>query len=140
MVLFRTYEAIVGVVSHDFFDDLSDSSVRRGIALERRDRVFQTFVRNQYSAHLKEILLTLQNEYTDWAATEQTPQMIKEQVLSALSDGLYSSPAVFSLGTFYRRTEKAFFYHFAHKTKSGPYSTVRTAHYMQIKFISRKQP
>ena len=60
-VYFRTYEALVGVVTHDFFDELSEAEVRDGLQPERRDRILQTFVRNQYDAHLKEILLTLQN-------------------------------------------------------------------------------
>ena len=41
----------------------------------------QTFVRNHYSAHLREILLTLQNEYTDWADEGgEGPEKVKEQV------------------------------------------------------------
>ena len=76
----RTYDALVGVTTHDFFDELSDDDVRRGITIEQRNRMMQTYVRNQYSSHLQEILLTLENEYTDWAETVQLPHMIKEQV------------------------------------------------------------
>ena len=57
---------------------------------------------------------------------ESAPSVVREQVLAALSDGLYNAPAVFSVGTFYRKTENAFFYHFKHKTQSGPYKAVRT--------------
>ena len=46
------------------------------------------------------------------------------QVMSAFSDGLYASPAVFSAGTFFRKTKDTYFYHFSHQTKSGPYATV----------------
>lgn len=74
----------MGVTTHDYFSDLSDADVRRGVALERRDRMLQTFVRNQYSAHLQEILLTLQNEYTDWRREDaQTPEVVREQVIEA---------------------------------------------------------
>ncbi|XP_059081378.1 neuroligin-4, Y-linked-like [Tigriopus californicus] len=119
----RTYEALVGVVNHDFFDDLSEDDVQNGITIEQRNRMLQTFVRNQYSAHLQEILLTLQNEYTDWAETVQSPHMNKDQILSAFSDGLYGAPGIFSAGTFFRKSKNTFFYHFTHHTKSGPYAT-----------------
>ena len=74
----------MGVVSHDYFDDLSDADASSGVSagLEQRDRRLQTFVRNHYSSHLREILLTLQNEYTDWSEDEQTPIMIRNQVRS----------------------------------------------------------
>ena len=77
---FRTYDALVGVSTHDFFDSLSELDIRRGVTTQQRDRMLQTFVRNQYSAHLQEILLTLQNEYTDWDKEQQTQAMVKEQV------------------------------------------------------------
>ena len=53
LLLFRTYDALIGIVTHDYFDELSDSQVRRGLSLEQRDKMFQTFVRNQYNAHLQ---------------------------------------------------------------------------------------
>lgn len=76
----RTYDALIGVVTHDFFNELSDSQVRFGMTLDERDKMFQTYVRNQYSAHLQEILLTMQNEYTDWQVSVQHPSGIREQV------------------------------------------------------------
>ena len=71
---------MVGVVTHDAFDWLSDREAREGIALEQRDRMLQTFVRNHYTAHLQEILLTLQNEYTNWEETTAHPASVREQV------------------------------------------------------------
>ena len=72
---------MIGVATHDYFDDISDADVRRGVPTERRDRMLQTFVRNHYSAHLREILLTLQNEYTDWTEYGgESPAKVKEQV------------------------------------------------------------
>ena len=41
---------------------------------------FQTYVRNNYNAHLQEILLTLQNEYTDWEDSVQHPTSVRNQV------------------------------------------------------------
>ena len=46
------------------------------------------------------------------------------QILSAFSDGLFVSPAVVSASTFARKTEDAYFYHFNHSHKSGPYAAV----------------
>ena len=79
-VFFRTYDALIGIVTHDFFNELSDTQIRFGMSLDERDKMFQTFVRNQYSAHLQEILLTMQNEYTDWQVSVQKPTSIREQV------------------------------------------------------------
>ena len=78
--ILRTYEALIGIASHDFFDELSDDQVRLGMSLEERDKMLQTFVRNQYNAHLQEILLTLQNEYTDWEQSVQHPSNVREKV------------------------------------------------------------
>ena len=44
--------------------------------------------------------------------------------MSAFSDGLFVSPAVVSASTFARKTEDAYFYHFDHSPKSGPYAAV----------------
>lgn len=77
---YRSYDALVGVVTHDFASGLSDADWRSGFGVERRDLMLQTFVRNGYSAHLQEILLTLQNEYTDWAADRQTRKINLRQV------------------------------------------------------------
>ena len=46
------------------------------------------------------------------------------QVLSAFSDGLYVSPALFSAGTFARKNKDTYFYHFEHGPRSGPYAAV----------------
>ena len=35
------YEAMIGVVSHDYFDDLPDADARRGVPAERKDRMLQ---------------------------------------------------------------------------------------------------
>ena len=106
---------MVGIVSHDFFSELSNREVAEGIAGEQKDHmlqvcdivdnwnvviidsffishystryqrififlVFQTYVRNNYNAHLQEILLTLQNEYTDWEDSVQHPTSVRNQV------------------------------------------------------------
>ena len=47
-VFSRTYDALIGIVTHDFFNELSDTQIRLGMSLDERDKMFQTFVRNQY--------------------------------------------------------------------------------------------
>jgi len=46
---------MIGVVSHDYFDALSDEDLTSGISQQQRDRMLQTFVRNHYNAHLQVI-------------------------------------------------------------------------------------
>ena len=93
----RSYEALIGIVSHDTFDWLSDKQSRFATASglesgsidttsdslspEQRDRIYQSYVRNHYKAHLKEILLIVQNEYTDWDSGSHSNRIdIRDQV------------------------------------------------------------
>jgi hypothetical protein len=50
---------MIGVVTHDYFDALSDEDLTSGISQQQRDRMLQTFVRNHYNAHLQVIKLQL---------------------------------------------------------------------------------
>lgn len=44
---YSSYEALLGVVSHDYFDSMSDEELTTGITLPQRDRILKNFVRNQ---------------------------------------------------------------------------------------------
>ena len=77
---FSSYGAIVGVVTHDAFDWLSDGEVKQGFVREERDRMLQTYVRNHYVANLQDILLTLQTEYTDWTEVKPHAMSSRHQV------------------------------------------------------------
>ena len=92
-------------MSHDTFDWLSDKQSRfataagpesgsidtaggggEGLSPEQRDRIFQSYVRNHYKAHLKEILLIVQNEYTDWDSGSHGNRVdIRDQVSTILT-------------------------------------------------------
>ena len=50
---------MIGVVTHDYFNDLSDEDLTSGISQQQRDRMLQTFVRNHYNAHLQVGLQTI---------------------------------------------------------------------------------
>lgn len=45
---------------------MSAEEEKYGIEVERRDRILRTLVRNLFTYHQQEILLTVLNEYTDW--------------------------------------------------------------------------
>ena len=49
------------------------------------------------------------------------PETTRSQLVSALSDAMFVSPGVHSAGTFARRRNNTFFYHFGHATRSGMY-------------------
>ena len=54
------------------------------------------------------------------------PEKIREHLIAALSDAMFVAPAVHSAGTFFRRRNNTFFYHFNHQTKGGMYAKVNT--------------
>ena len=49
---------------------------------------------------------------------------LRDDLVTALSDAMFLSPAVHSAGTFSRRRNNTYFFHFAHQTKSGMYLEV----------------
>lgn len=65
---------------------------QNGLNETRRDKILRTYVRNTYRYHLHEIYSTLRNEYTDWEKGEQSPNIIKEGLLSLLGDGQVAAP------------------------------------------------
>ena len=62
----RSYEALIGCVSHDWFHSLSEQQLEEGVKQQDRDNIFRTYTMNNYDNHLMEIFLAVQNEYTDW--------------------------------------------------------------------------
>jgi len=78
---FRTYDALVGVATHDFLDALPDAAVRGdGLPASARDRMLQSFVRSHYTSGLREILLALQHEYADWEGRGDSASEVLQQV------------------------------------------------------------
>lgn len=62
--IFRNYAALIGVVSHDFFTELSNTEMEEGIAREQRDQMLQV---NSYHIILElySIMLMQINKYID---------------------------------------------------------------------------
>ena len=52
------------------------------------------------------------------------PVTTRSNLVSALSDAMFVSPGIHSAGTFARRKNNTFFFHFSHQTKSGMYAEV----------------
>jgi len=55
------------------------------------------------------------------------PNLHAAQLVSALSDAMFAAPALHSAGTFFRRKNNTFLYHFNHQTKGGMYAKVDSA-------------
>ncbi|XP_034951793.1 neuroligin-1-like isoform X2 [Chelonus insularis] len=85
-------DLLLGLTSCEAWLDISEDDLKNGINSTRRDRILRTFVRNTYRYHLHEIYSTLKNEYTDWEKDEQSPNVIKEGLLSLLGDGQVAAP------------------------------------------------
>ncbi|KAH0554197.1 neuroligin-1 [Cotesia glomerata] len=85
-------DLLMGLTSCEAWLDLSEDDLKNGINATRRDRILRTYVRNTYRYHLHEIYSTLKNEYTDWEKDEQSPNAIRESLLSLLGDGQVAAP------------------------------------------------
>ena len=75
-----------------------------------------TFYKMNFSALLTE------NFYCGQQVPE--PNTTRSQLVSALSDAMFVSPGVHSAGTFARRKNNTYFFHFSHQTKNGMYAEV----------------
>ena len=68
------------------------------------------------------------NNINNFLQTDVDGRTLRDELVSAISDAMYLSPAVHSAGTFSRRKNNTFFFHFSHQTKSGIYAEVRSCH------------
>jgi neuroligin len=79
-------------------------------------------VRNLFDFHRKEIFDAIVNEYTDWENPHDHPKTIRNGVLDALSDALYTAPlletARLHAGEDGNKQSNTFVYVFAHETRS----------------------
>ena len=69
---FRSYDAIIGVTSNDWFHEQSAEILEKGIQQEEKDKFLRSYIINNYEAHLKEIFLSVSNEYTQWDQVNET--------------------------------------------------------------------
>ncbi|UXI17201.1 hypothetical protein NH340_JMT03144 [Sarcoptes scabiei] len=128
--LFGSYELLLGVAKAESFNSFSALDEENGTELGRRDKILKTMLKNLFDSHLKELFLTIVNEYTDWASSHQHPIQSFDSMLKIFSDALIVAPTVragllhtqlSSVTTFARK--RTYFFTFSHQTESGDYPT-----------------
>jgi hypothetical protein len=62
----RSYDAMVGVTSNDWFHQQGANILEKGIREEEKDKLLRSFIINNYETHLREIFLAVENEYSQW--------------------------------------------------------------------------
>ena len=63
---FRSYDALIGVTTKDWFHQQGSESFDRGINRETKEKYLRSYILNNYENHLKEIFLAVTNEYSEW--------------------------------------------------------------------------
>ncbi|KPM05769.1 neuroligin-2-like protein [Sarcoptes scabiei] len=128
--LFGSYELLLGVAKAESFNSFSALDEENGTELGRRDKILKTMLKNLFDSHLKELFLTIVNEYTDWASSHQHPIQSFDSMLKIFSDALIVAPTVragllhtqlSSVTTFARK--RTYFFTFSHQTENGDYPT-----------------
>ncbi|KAG8242126.1 neurexin protein binding [Homalodisca vitripennis] len=87
------------------------------------------FVNNVYSHHLKEIFSAVRNEYSEWNETADTPLIVRDSLLLALSDGLTAAPLVKLAYLHSRRGSTTYLFHLSHQVDKDLRSLVRNTLY-----------
>ncbi|KAG8260482.1 neurexin protein binding [Homalodisca vitripennis] len=83
------------------------------------------FVNNLYSHHLTEIFSAVRNEYSEWNETADTPLIVRDSLLLALSDGLTAAPLVKLAYLHSRRGSTTYLFHLSHQVDKDLRSLVR---------------
>ena len=65
MFFFRSYDAIVGVTSQDWFHAQGADAFEKGISKKEKEKFLRSYILNNYENHLKEIFLVANNEYSE---------------------------------------------------------------------------
>ncbi|XP_028966956.1 neuroligin-2 [Galendromus occidentalis] len=118
----KTYDAIFGVTSYEAYDWMSAEEEKYGIEAERRDRILRTLVRNLFTYHQQEILLTVLNEYTDWTRPfPPHPLSILDSTAEVLGDALVVAPLFRAASLHARVAKNSFVYVFGYMTEHGDY-------------------
>uniref|UniRef100_A0A7E4V8S3 COesterase domain-containing protein n=1 Tax=Panagrellus redivivus TaxID=6233 RepID=A0A7E4V8S3_PANRE len=120
--LFRDVDLLVGTVNAPAHHLMANADLERGIDKERRDKILRTLVRNLYDYHRKEILEAVTAEYTDWENPKQSPKALRNGLLNALSDVLFTAPLVETLRMHSTdevpKVSNTFFFVFGHETRA----------------------
>jgi hypothetical protein len=85
---------LAGIVSNPAHYLLPNIDLTEGITAEKRDRVLRTLVRNLYDYHRTEIFESIVNEYTDYDNPKNNSKTIRNALINALNDVLYTAPLI----------------------------------------------
>ena len=66
VMICRSYDALIGVTSNDWFHQQRADFLERGVSEEDKKRLIRSYILNNYENHLKEIFLSVENEYSEW--------------------------------------------------------------------------
>ena len=79
--LCRSYDAIVGITSNDWFNEQGAKALDQGITKETKEKFLRSYILNNYENHLKEIFLSVNNEYSEWDQVSMTRTCIYSLLL-----------------------------------------------------------
>ena len=68
----RSYDAIIGVTSNDWFHQQPAAFLEHGVSVENRKKLMRSYILNNYENHLREIFLSVENEYSAWDEVSQS--------------------------------------------------------------------
>ncbi|XP_022670199.1 neuroligin-4, Y-linked-like [Varroa jacobsoni] len=121
MAQFKSYDVMFGVTSIEAYFFIAASEEKYGIEIDRRDRILRTLIRNLFSFHQQEILLTVVNEYTDWTRPFQHPLSILDGTAEILGDALVVAPLIRAAKLHAKVAKNSFVYLFGYMTEQGDY-------------------
>ncbi|CAL4139143.1 unnamed protein product, partial [Meganyctiphanes norvegica] len=93
-------DILLGISSNNIYDVFTQEQIQYGFKQVHRDRMFRTFVNNNYRYHLQEIVLAIMAEYTDWARPVQQPLDIRDLTAHALHDASLVTPVTLTANHF----------------------------------------
>ena len=79
--LCRSYDALVGITSNDWFHEQGAAALDKGITKETKEKFLRSYILNNYENHLKEIFLAVNNEYSEWDQVSMTRPCITSLLL-----------------------------------------------------------
>ena len=64
---------MIGVTSNDWFHHQGADFLEQGVSEEDRKKLLRSYIVNNYENHLKEIFLSVENEYSEWDEVSHQP-------------------------------------------------------------------
>ncbi|KAL3075188.1 hypothetical protein niasHS_013411 [Heterodera schachtii] len=95
--LFREIDLMVGTVLNPAHHLLAKDDLENGISVEKRDKILRTLVRNIFDFHRNEIFQAILNKYTDWENPKDHPKSVRNGLMAALGDLLFTTPLIETL-------------------------------------------